>query len=219
MKNSLVILILCILTLTFAVQAQDTPKDANDKQKTDSNKKLTAQDYENMLAKLKEGDTTINFVDFRLAYTETEDYSPYDGGELRGKMMKAIRNKKYKDALKSSKKMLKTNYCDLHSHYTAYAAYKEMKKEKEATFHKTVLQGLMDAILVNDGLSTKTGIISIGISEQYFVMNLLGFQRKSKALTRENGSTFDVHTAYNKKTKETRKFYFNIDKVFGNMFK
>jgi hypothetical protein len=73
----------------------------------------------------------------------------------------------------------------------------------------------MDAILVNDGLTAKTGMISIGISEQYFVMSYLGFKQQMKALTREEGSIFDVHTSYNEETKETRKFYFNIDKVFG----
>jgi hypothetical protein len=61
-------------------------------------------------------------------------------------------------------------------------------------------------------------MISIGISEQYFVMNYMGFGRGSKALVRNGGSIFDVHTVENPRTGETRKFYFNIDKVFGRMF-
>lgn len=113
--------------------------------------------------------------------------------------------------------MLKTNYCDLHSHYAAAIANRELGYQDEVDFHNAVFKGLMDAILVNDGKTAKTGMISIGIAEQYFVMSYLGFERQSKALTRENGSIFDVHTSYNAETKETRKFYFNIDKVFGRL--
>jgi hypothetical protein len=168
-----------------------------------------------MFAKLKKGDTKIDFVKFRLAYTETKDYAPYGGSEERGKMFKALDEKKYKDALKIAEKMLETNYCDLHSHFTASVANRELGYQDKADFHKTVFKGLMDAILVNDGKTAKTGMIALGISEQYFVMGYLGFRQQSKALTRENGSVFDVHTSYNEETKETRKFYFNIDKVFG----
>ena len=164
---------------------------------------------------MKKGDTNIDFVKLRLAYTETEDYSPYGGGEQRGKITKALSAKNYKDALKEAEKMLETNYVDLLAQYAAFIANQELKKDKEAAFHKAVFKGLMDAIFVNDGLTAKTAYISIGISEQYFVMGYLGFERQSKGLVNENGSVFDVHTAYNSDTKETRKFYFNIDRVFG----
>lgn len=151
----------------------------------------------------------------RLAYTETKDYKPYGGSDLRSAMMKALSEKKYKDAIKSAEKMMETNFVDIYAHFTAIVAHSELSNQKVADFHKAVFKGLMEAILQNDGLTAKTGIISIGISEQYFIMNYLGFKPQSKALIRENNSTFDVHTAYNEETKETRKFYFNIDKVFG----
>jgi hypothetical protein len=215
MKTKILVLTMCLLSMFFGVQAQDTAGDGKQEIKTITEEKLTAKDYEDMLAKLKKGDTNIDFVKFRLAYTETKDYSPYGGSDLRGKMMKGLGDKNYKDALKAAEEMLKTNYCDLHAHFTAAVSNAELEKEKEAEFHKTVFKGLMDAILVNDGLTAKTGMISIGISEQYFVMSYLGFKQQMKALTREEGSIFDVHTSYNEETKETRKFYFNIDKVFG----
>lgn len=214
MKIKLLIAVMCVLASIFAASAQDKP-DGVQKTEAQTEQKLTAKDYEDWLGKLKKGDTTIDFVKLRLAYTETEDYSPYGGSEERGKITKALSAKKYKDALKAAEKMLKTNYVDLLAHYASSIANQELKKEKEAEFHKAVFKGLIDAILINDGLTAKTGMISIGISEQYFVMSYLGFERQSKSLANENGSMFDVHTAYNSETKATRKFYFNIDKVFG----
>lgn len=208
-------LVMCVLTLSFIAQAQDKPTEQPTKTEIKTVQKLTAKDYEDLLAKLKKGDTTIDFVKLRLAYTETKDYSPYGGSDQRNLMFKQLNEEKYKDALKTAEKLLETNYVDLHSHFIAAKANKELKKDKEFEFHTNVFKGLMNAITENDGLTAKTAMISIGISEQYFVMSAFGFERKSKALTREEGSIFDVHTAENPETKETRKFYFNIDKVFG----
>lgn len=215
MKIKLLLLAICFSAFTFAASAQDKPDGEQQKTESKTAQKLTAKDYQDLLDKLKKGDTSIDFVKLRLAYTETEDYSPYGGSDERAKIMKALGDKKYKDVLKATEKMLETNYVDLHSHYAATIANKELKKEKEASFHQAVFKGLMEAVFINDGLTAKTGIISLGISEQYFIMGYLGFERQGKSLVNENGSMFDLHTAYNSKTKETRKFYFNIDKVLG----
>ena len=210
----LMCLVFALATVGLAQEPKADKKSAEKTKEAKTEQKLTAKDYKEMLAKLKKGDTSINFVNFRLAYTETDDYSPYGGGELRGNMSKALGEKKYKDAIKHSDKMLKTNYCDLNAHYVAFVAHAELKNEEKSKFHRAVLDGLMKAILVNDGLTAETAMIAIGISEQYFVMSVLGYQRKSKGLVRENGSVFDVHTSVNREGK-TRKFFFNIDKVFG----
>ena len=215
MKIKLLLLTICFLALAFAAPAQDKPDGEEKIAPTKTSQKLTAKDYEELLSKLKKGDTNIDYVKLRLAYTETSDYKPYGGGEQRGKISKALTAKNYKEALKEAEKMLETNYVDLLAQFAAFVSNEELKKDKEAAFHKAVLKGLMEAIFVNDGLTAKTAYISIGISEQYFVMGYLGFERQSKGLVNENGSVFDVHTAYNSETKETRKFYFNIDRVFG----
>jgi hypothetical protein len=217
MLKKILTLALSILFFGLTSQAQTTP-DKNKKTTPEpavSEQKLTAKDYEELVKKLKDGDTSIDFVKLRLAYTETKDYAPYGGSTERGEMLEALNEEKFEDALKTAEDFLKTNYVDLHSHFVAAVANRMLKKEKQAQFHMDVLKGLMDAILENDGLTAKTAMISIGISEQYFVMSYLGFQRQSKALLREDGSIFDVHTAENGETGETRKFYFNIDKVFG----
>lgn len=100
MKNKILTLALCFLALAFAVQAQDKPS-GEQNQPTKNEEKLTAKDYKDMLAKLKKGDTSIDFVKFRLAYTETDDYSPYGGSEERGKIMTASQRKKIQRCFES----------------------------------------------------------------------------------------------------------------------
>ncbi len=81
MKNKLVTLFLCLAALTFAVQAQDKPiAKPVAEQGTTAKEKQIAKEYEDLLDKLKKGDTKIDFAKLRLAYTETKDYSPYTGG-------------------------------------------------------------------------------------------------------------------------------------------
>lgn len=199
---------------TPAPAVQPTPKPtATEKVTIKTN--VTKEQYADLLKKVKAGDMSVDFALLRLAYTATTDYSPYGGAELRSQMATQFRAGSFDDTIKTANKMLETNYVDLHAHYWAALAYSELNKTKEAESHKAVLSKLMSAIQQNDGLSAKTAMLSIGIAEQYFVMSIMGFERQSKALVQEDGSVFDVHTSYNKETKETRKFYFNIDKVFG----
>jgi len=199
---------------TPAPAVQPTPK-SSATDKVTIKTKVTKEQYADLLKKVKAGDMSIDFALLRLAFTETKDYSPYGGGELRSEMASQFRAGNFDDAIKTANKMLETNYVDLHAHYWASLAYSELKKAKEADAHKSMLSKLVSAIQQNDGLSAKNAMISIGIAEQYFVMSVMGFDRQSKALVQEDGSIFDVHTSYNKETKETRKFFFNIDKVFG----
>lgn len=210
---TIILTIICLINVTHLI-AQTVNSENTDK-KTDS-KKLTEKDYDEMVAKVNKGDMTVDFHQMRLAYTETKQYSPYGGNSERAAITEALQAKNYEKALNLAEERLKKHFVDLNTIYYAAIASKELNKTEESDFYVKVLRKMIDDILKNgDGLTAKTAIFAIGISEQYFIMSILGFQRASKALTRENGSTFDVHTSTNPETKETRKFYFNIDKVFG----
>lgn len=218
MKMQTHLLLIILLALTGVTLAQtpgktDTTKAVVD-EKITIKTKVTKADYDDLLAKLKKGDTSINFAKMRLAYTETKDYKPYGGGEDRGEMYKAFNEGDDKKALSVATKMLETNYVEIAAHFIAWKANEQLGDKTAAATHQKIYNGLLAAIKENDGLSEKTAMISIGIAEQYFVMGQMGFTRESKALVQKDGSIFDVHTSTNA-AKESRKFYFNIDKVFG----
>ena len=213
-------MLLCLVVLTFAVKAQDnpsvqpTPKPEPTQLKTEQT--YTAQDYADQLAKLKGGDTNIDYTALRMGFVETEDYS-YSGtdkAELE-KMYKPYNDKKYKDALKQAEKILEKNYVEANAHYVAYNSATELKDEKKAEFHKAVLLGLLSSIKNgNDGLSAEKPFKVITIDEEYTMLRFLGYQRGGQALQNFGGHQFDVLTATNAKTSQQVKFYFNIDVVW-----
>ncbi|HMO81058.1 MAG TPA: DUF4919 domain-containing protein [Pyrinomonadaceae bacterium] len=200
--------------------AAQTPKNADPAAtpKVTIDSKFTANDYELMLKKVKSGDMSVSFAALRMAYTETKDYSPYGGAQQRNEMMKALHERRYAEARSSAERFLATNFVDLTAQFVMWKANEGLERWEEAEFHQKIFSALIDAIFENDGLSEETAILSIGISEQYFVMNYLGFVREMKALVRNETSIFDVHTARNPDTNESRRFFFNINKVFGRLF-
>ena len=215
MKLKIFLTIAFVLLSTFAGQAQDNPK--LEPAKTPQ-AKLTAKDYEDLLARLKGGDTKIDFTALRMAFTETKDYS-YDGPEKaeKEKFLKPFNDKNYKEALKQAEKFLEKNYVEANAHYVAYNSAKELKDDKKAEFHKTILLGLLNSIQNgNDGLSAKTPFSVITIDEEYTILRFLGYQfGGSQSLQHTDGHTFDVLTAKNTKTNQEAKLYFNIDVVWA----
>jgi hypothetical protein len=196
--------------LAFGLSAQ-TPD--NSKQSTD---KKTVISYEDLLAKLKQGDSNINYRALRMAYSETKEYN-YDGieGADKQKIFAALNAKKYKDVLKLTDKVLEKKIVEPYSHYAASVANRELKDEKKSAFHQTILTGLVNSIMNGkDGKSAKNCFEVITISEEYFVMSYIGFNVSSQSLNNEDGHTFDVLARTNSETKETAKFYFNIDVVW-----
>lgn len=214
MKLKIIVTIVFVLLLNFAGQAQDNPKPEQPKQ---TEAKLTAKDYEELAAKLKGGDTKIDFKSLRMAFTETKEYS-YSGPDKaeREKFFKPFNDKNYKEALKQAEKYLEKNYLDANAHYVAYNVAKELKDDKKAEFYKAILLGLLNSIKNgNDGLSEKTPFYVITIDEEYTLMKFIGYQFNSQSLQTLDGHKFDVFTATNTKTGESVKLFFNIDVVWA----
>lgn len=226
MKTTLFLTLLFTAFMNISLRAQEPSKnDEQTKQDTKTAKKYTAKDYEDLVAKLKGGDTNIDFTALRTAFTETKEYS-YSGPEKseRDKFFQPFNDKKYKEALKQAEKYLEKNYVDANAHFVAYNSAKELKDDKKAEFYKAVLLGLLNSIKNgNDGLSEKTPFSVITIDEEYTLIRFLGYQRGSQSLQHSGGHTFDVLTVTDPKTNEKVKLYFNIDvvwaaetKLFGN---
>lgn len=202
MKKNLILLLFCLVAFSFAVQAQtastETPK------------------YAEILKKLQDGDTKIDYKALRMAYTKTDDYSAYGiNADKRASMFKALENKKYKDALKIADEVLKTNYTEMNAHFVSSVANEGLKETAKSEFHKKVFFGLINSILNGaDGKSANTAYVVISVPEEYVVIAFLGLERTKQALVEENGSKYDILTVVNPDKNEPFKLYFNIDIVF-----
>ncbi len=220
MKINFVLMILCLLLLNFTTSAQESnsqSKGEKAKQVDQTAKRYTAQDYENLAAKLKSGDTKIDFTALRMSFAETKDYS-YHGPEKseQEKFFKPLNDKKYKESLKQAEKYLEKNYVDANAHYAAYTSAAELKDDSKAAFHKKILLGLLNSIKNgNDGLSAKNPFSVITIDEEYTMMRFLGYKYSSQSLQHTDGHSFDVFAVTDPKSGQEFKLYFNIDVVWA----
>jgi hypothetical protein len=173
-----------------------------------------ANAYDEVLAKLTGGDTSIDFKALRFAFAEKVGTNPVDM-KSETDMVKALNDKNFKEAAKISESIQKMAYVDMNSHVIAAMAYKGLGDMKKSKFHEAVYIGLVNSILNGgDGNSTKTAYEVISVAEEYVLLNALELKRGTQAVLEENGHKYDVLTVTDKATNETQKVYFNIDRVW-----
>jgi hypothetical protein len=171
--------------------------------------------YDQLLAKLKAGDTGIDYKALRISYTETKEYSSFGvDPEERSKLFKALDEKKYKEAIALAEGILKTNYVEMNAHFVSFVAYRELGDAKKSQYHTAVFSGLINSILNGaDGKGAKTAYVVICVPEEYVIVNYLNYRRGGQALAEEDGHRFDILSVTDDRNKPV-KLYFNIDIVW-----
>lgn len=170
-------------------------------------------DYYEMLAKLKNNDTSVDFQALRLAYTKTPDYKPYGAdNSTKDAAFEALRKKNYAEAVKHAQTVLETNYVDLDVHLLCRIAYREMGNSERYTFHTSVLQGLVGSLYASgDGTTAEKAIVVISVPEEYFVINANGLKSVKTSTLAANGHDYDRMDVESRKTGQKSVLYFNID--------
>ena len=173
--------------------------------------------YEEYLAKLKSGDTNIDYRAMRIAFSQSDDASAFGSDrEVRAVMNKALADKKYKNAIKSAEEILKDSYVNPYGHLVCAIAYGELKDTAKADFHKAVYLGLINSILNGaDGKTPETAFVVITTEEEYAVMQALKFAVGGQSLQNKNGHTFDVLHGTDPQTGAKLDVWFNIDIVWA----
>lgn len=173
--------------------------------------------YSDLLARVKKGDSTVDFKELRLSYADTSEYNPYGNDrDTRLKMFAALKAKEFQQAVESAEKILANNFVELNAHFAAYVGNRELGHADKATFHKFMFDGLIKSITGSgDGHSPETAFIVISTDEEYVLFNYLGLRAAEQSLITQNGHSFDRMTATNPKTNETMVYFFNIDKPFN----
>lgn len=145
--------------------------------------------YEDLLARLKNGDTAIDYAAFRQAYTKSADYSPYGGPPLEA-MYEASNNGDHAAAIEEANKILETNYTNLDAHAVAYYSYNELGDTEHAEYHWSVGTGLHASIADSgDGMSPDTAYVVISVDEEYAFLRLEGIRVTGQSLVMGAGGT------------------------------
>lgn len=213
-KRALIILALFFVTLAAAQQPNQ--KQQQD-QKPEQDQKLEKQsEYASLLARVKNGDLTIDFKQLRFSYMDSpERHKAKDTSDEEKEMWQLLGKKDYKTAIEKADVVLANEFVNLDGHFVEYRAYQELQNGAQSDFHHAVFGGLIKSIIDSgDGQSLQTAYVVISTHEEYVLLNLRGLRPGKQNLVMDHGHSYDVLEAIDPETQKTVTLYFNVDIPF-----
>lgn len=172
--------------------------------------------YAVLLQKVKSFDRTVDFRALRLSFTETPEYNPYLNDNTQDLMLRALREKRYKDALLAAQSILKYNYVDLDAHLACVIIYDKMKNSEQSNYHHFVLEGLLDSIYKSgDGSTPETAYVVIDVREEYSILDANRLERITYSTLKLGDHNYDKMEVRNIETGEKMVLFFNVDIPYG----
>lgn len=173
--------------------------------------------YSRLVKQLEAGQTDIDYKKFRESFLESEQFkvaakkqTELDG--LRKKMHELMAKSKYAEIVVVTKKMLSIDYTDMEAHKILRQTYKILGETTNAGKYHDIEFGLLNSIMKSgDGKTCATGWRVIQITEEYFVLEMLGAKMRQQSLDHTNGlcDKMEVEGDQGKQT-----YYFEVSKVF-----
>jgi len=120
----------------------------------------------------------VDFAKLRISYGKRADFDSLCSPHYRRKEWgKAMGMKKFELAYEIALDRYTKCPVDSGAHMWAYAALKELDREKQANEHKRWYKGLMNSILkTGDGKSPKTAYVTISVNEEYRLLQYIGLK-------------------------------------------
>jgi hypothetical protein len=176
--------------------------------------------YQTLVARLKQGDKTVDFLEIRRAFADSPEYTAGSDDDLRKAMFSAYHQGDFNQALGISKKILDGYYLDIEAHQIAYLCNRQLHVQAEADFHHEIAHGLISAILHTGNCRTREAACEvISIHEEYVILQILGLNPGSQSLQTQDGHRYDVLDAMDPKAQGDVTLYFNVDKPLGYLEK
>jgi hypothetical protein len=186
-------------------------KPAEAKKPSDAKKK-----YEAMLETAKKGGGTVDYKALRLAFFETEDYSPLAGMMVYRSLWTAVAQGNWAEAARQAEAVLAKNYVDINAHMVAHVAYRQQGDEEKAKLHRRWADGLIESVKAGgDGKTPGTAWHVISTSEEYAVLRAMNLRPVGQALINADGHSYDEMKVLDPQTNAESRFYFNVDKPFS----
>lgn len=174
-------------------------------------KRATTESYQDILRKVKQTDSGVSFLEFRLAYADSDDYKPGADPDTRNAMFGALNSKDYRRAAELAESILQDRYVDIYAHQAASVAYRELGDRAKATIHNGLARELVRSIVDSgDGQTPETAMMLISEDEETVVLQALQLKMVAQELMDVKGSTVDrVETVDTGEGHVT--LYFNLD--------
>lgn len=179
--------------------------------------------YEELLARAKRGDASLDFGALRLAFAESAQYHPYDNAATPFKqaMLRAMREPPdCAVVLDDAGKVIDLVFIDIDAHRAEDLCYRRRGDTASADFHRAIALGLLRSILRSgDGKGPATAYIVIAIDEEYSLLDALGDIAGDQTLVKENDHQYDRISVKNAKTGESGAVFFNVDRPLAALSK
>jgi thiol-disulfide isomerase/thioredoxin len=206
--------LLCGFLACSYLQAQSsTNAPSAEQQKAES-------DYSAMLARVRQGDMSVDFRAFRSAGAQKSGphASIVELGERQAFVKLAVAGD-WAGAFTSAKQALQRNFASPIAHYDAMIACAKLQQTDEAASHEKILNALLDSIRQSgDGKSAETAYFVVTGREEYiFLARVLHLRPRSQSLVGKNGHFYDCLHVVDPATNQNQNVWFNADFDFGEV--
>ena len=173
--------------------------------------------YCRMVKQLESGQTKINYTEFRHSFLDSEQFKiageqSTELDNLRKSMHALMKESKSAKILDVASKMLSIDYTDMEAHKIIRQTYKILGDTANEKKHHDIEFGLLNSIVKKgDGKTCQTAWPVIQITEEYFILQMMGARLLKQSLDNSGGlcDKMEVRT-----DEGTRTYYFDVNQVF-----
>lgn len=180
-------------------------------------KSLSEDDYYIKLDSIKNR-LSSDFFALRMAYTHTDNYSPYgiDESDSLKKASELIDSSKFDSAILVLNRVYDTNFVSIPAHLYLGYIYNQLGDSVQSNFHYYIYNGLLNSIYQSgDGQSPETAYIVISTKEEYNFLSWFNLQVNSQSLVAKDAYSFDLMKVTDKNSGGKFEIYFNIELAFS----
>jgi hypothetical protein len=172
--------------------------------------------YCNSIKLLETGKTDIDYKAFRESFLDSKQFKialnkSTELRDLTNAMYDLMSKKKYDEIISTSKKILSIDYTNIRAHKILRQTYKIKGDTINAKKYKTIQFGLLKSIVYNrDGKSCETAWEVIQVSEEYFILDMLGAEFQRQSIDYSGGICDKMEVLIDNKEKI---YFFNVEKL------
>ena len=174
--------------------------------------------YSDFVKQLEAGKTDINYTEFRESFIESEQFKvaskeKKEFDSLKTEMYSQMDKSNSKEVIRITKAMLSIDYTSMLAHKILRQTYKIIGDTLNAKKYKTIQFGLLHSITDNgNGKTCETAWHVIQVSEEYFMLQMLGAELKKQSIDNSGGLCDKMEVKTDEGEEKT--YYFETSKVF-----
>jgi hypothetical protein len=169
--------------------------------------------YEEVLALARRHPESVDFSEFRVAFTRTNGYAPYDVDALEEDeaLEEAALTADWPQVLARARAALERCYVRVKPHVYAATACEALGETEGQRHHEHCIRGLLASIMNSgDGRTPETAFVVIGVWEEYDVLDALKLETIRQALVPMGDRRVDQLTVLSQESSETFDLYYDV---------